>query len=84
MLSKILYTPAGVRSGYDSLSPFSRSLCRTTTTPALASSGKYENQILPSGFPSGTPEEALDCACRLYLDNPLLIPSSRPPRNFEK
>lgn len=27
----------------------------------LASSGRYENQILPSGFPSGSPEEALDC-----------------------
>jgi len=37
----------------------------------LASSGRYENQILPSGFPSGSPEEALDCACGLYLDNPV-------------
>ena len=36
----------------------------------LASSGRYENQILPSGFPAGSPEEALDCACGLYLDNP--------------
>ena len=36
----------------------------------LASSDKYENQILPSGFPTGSPEEALDCACDLYLDNP--------------
>jgi hypothetical protein len=36
----------------------------------LASSERYENQILPSGFPSGSPEEALDCACGLYLDNP--------------
>jgi hypothetical protein len=36
----------------------------------LASSDRYENQILPSGFPSGSPEEALDCACGLYLDNP--------------
>jgi hypothetical protein len=36
----------------------------------LASSDRYENQLLPTGFPSGTPEEALDCACRLYLDNP--------------
>ena len=35
----------------------------------LASSDRYENQILPSGFPSGSPEEALDCACRLYMDN---------------
>lgn len=34
----------------------------------LASSGKYENQILPTGLPVGTPEEALDCACGLYLD----------------
>lgn len=33
----------------------------------LASSGKYENQILPSGLPIGTPQEALDCACDLYL-----------------
>jgi hypothetical protein len=36
----------------------------------LASSGRYENQLLPTGFPSGTPEEALDCACGLYLDTP--------------
>jgi hypothetical protein len=36
----------------------------------LASSGRHENQLLPTGFPSGTPEEALDCACGLYLDNP--------------
>jgi hypothetical protein len=34
----------------------------------LASTGRYENQILPSGFPSGSPEEALDCACNLYLN----------------
>jgi hypothetical protein len=36
----------------------------------LPSSGSFENQILPSGFPSGSPEEALDCACGPYLDNP--------------
>jgi hypothetical protein len=35
----------------------------------LASSDKYENQILPSGFPAGSPEEALDCACGLYLSH---------------
>ena len=34
----------------------------------LASSDHYENQILPTGLPAGTPEEALDCACSLYLD----------------
>lgn len=36
----------------------------------LASSDRYENQTLPSGFPSGSTEEALDCACGLYLDDP--------------
>jgi hypothetical protein len=35
----------------------------------LASSDRYENQILPTGLPAGTPEEALDCACGLYLGN---------------
>jgi hypothetical protein len=34
----------------------------------LASSGKYENQILPTGLPIGTAQEALDCACDLYLN----------------
>jgi len=36
----------------------------------LASSDRYENQLLPTGLPTGTPEEALDYACGLYLDNP--------------
>lgn len=36
----------------------------------LASSGKYEDQILPTGSFTGTPEEALTCACELYLDAP--------------
>jgi hypothetical protein len=36
----------------------------------LASNDRYENQLLPSGLPSGTPEEALDCACDLYLNDP--------------
>jgi hypothetical protein len=26
--------------------------------------------LLPSGRPSGTPQEALDCACGLYLADP--------------
>jgi len=34
----------------------------------LASSGKYQDQILPTGLPIGTPQEALDCACDLYLN----------------
>jgi hypothetical protein len=36
----------------------------------LASSGTYEDQILPSGLPVGSPEEALDCAAGLYLTAP--------------
>ncbi len=36
----------------------------------LASTGKYEDSILPSGAFAGTPEEALDCACGLYLADP--------------
>jgi hypothetical protein len=36
----------------------------------LASSGRYEDQILPSGLPVGSPEEALDCAAGLYLTGP--------------
>lgn len=36
----------------------------------LASSDKYEDQILPTGSFTGTPEQALDCACELYLDGP--------------
>lgn len=30
----------------------------------------YQDSILPSGYPVGTPEEALDCACGLYLNDP--------------
>jgi hypothetical protein len=36
----------------------------------LASTGRYEDSILPSGSPVGTAEEALDCACGLYLADP--------------
>ncbi|MGW6503868.1 hypothetical protein [Nonomuraea angiospora] len=35
----------------------------------LAGSGAYENQILPTGMSAGTPQEALDCACDLYLSH---------------
>ena len=27
----------------------------------------YEDSVLPTGMPSGRPEDALDCACSLYL-----------------
>ncbi len=36
----------------------------------LASKNGYQDQILPTGHTAGTPEEALDCAAGLYLDNP--------------
>lgn len=35
-----------------------------------ASHHDYEDSILPSGAFAGTPEEALDCACGLYLNEP--------------
>jgi hypothetical protein len=33
----------------------------------LASKDGYEDSVLPSGMFTGTPEDALDCACGLYL-----------------
>jgi hypothetical protein len=33
----------------------------------LASRDGYEDNVLPTGLPAGTAEEALDCACGLYL-----------------
>ena len=36
----------------------------------LASSDRYEDTLLHTGTPAGTPEEALDCACGLYLGDP--------------
>ena len=36
----------------------------------LASSDSYENSVLHTGRPTGTPELALDCACGLYLGDP--------------
>ena len=36
----------------------------------LASSGKYEDNFLPSGLPAGSPEDCLNCAGGLYLDTP--------------
>ena len=32
-----------------------------------ASHEDYQDSVLPTGSPAGTPEEALDCACGLYL-----------------
>lgn len=36
----------------------------------LASKDGYEDSMLPHGSPIGTPEQALDCACGLYLNDP--------------
>ncbi len=35
----------------------------------LASKDGYEDSVLPSGSFTGAPEEALDCACGLYLND---------------
>ena len=35
-----------------------------------ASHNDYQDSILPSGYTTGSPEEALDCACGLYLGDP--------------
>ena len=54
-------------------------LCRLRFTGALhtwgfalylASSGKYDDNFLPSGLPAGSPEDCLTCAGDLYLDTP--------------
>ena len=36
----------------------------------LASKDGYEDSMLPTGFTAGAPEDALDTACGLYLDDP--------------
>ena len=47
----------------------------------LASKDGYEESILPTGSFTGTPEEALDCACGLYLNDPTAWTSPPPPTN---
>ena len=37
-----------------------------------ASHDGYDKSVLPSGYPAGTPQEALDCACGLYLASPAI------------
>ncbi|MFJ8313630.1 MULTISPECIES: hypothetical protein [unclassified Streptomyces] len=37
-----------------------------------ASSDSYRDNVLPSGLPAGSPEEALDCAGDLYLSGPAI------------
>jgi hypothetical protein len=45
----------------------------------LASGDGYQDSVLPSGLPVGTPEEALDCACGLYLADPSAWSEHLPP-----
>ncbi|MEV6675228.1 hypothetical protein [Streptomyces sp. NPDC051162] len=54
-------------------------LCRLRFTGALhtwgfalyrASTGRYEDNFLPSGLPASSPEDCLTCAGLLYLDGP--------------
>jgi hypothetical protein len=48
----------------------------------LASKDGYQDSVLPSGYPIGTAEEALDCACGLYLADPTARLPEQPPTNF--
>ena len=47
--------------------------CNAITFPNTGigrSEERDEDSFLPSGLPSSSPEEALDCACGLYLNDP--------------
>jgi hypothetical protein len=64
-------------TGRDDDGPLSLCRLRYTGSPDawgfacyLASRNGYEDSILPSGSFTGTPQEALDCACGLYLNDP--------------
>jgi hypothetical protein len=41
----------------------------------------YQDSILPTGAFAGTPEEALDCACGLYLNDPTAWQPDSSPTN---
>jgi hypothetical protein len=47
----------------------------------LASKDGYQDSILPNGYPAGTAEDALDCACGLYLGDPTAWLPDQPPTN---
>jgi hypothetical protein len=44
----------------------------------LASKDGYEDSALPTGQFAGAPEDALDCACGLYLNDPTAWLPDRP------
>ena len=41
----------------------------TTGGFAIRRASHYDKSVLPSRYPAGTLQEALDCACGLYLDD---------------
>lgn len=47
----------------------------------LASHDDYETSVLPSGYPVGTAQEALDCACGLHLGDYFAWITQQPPTN---
>jgi hypothetical protein len=47
----------------------------------LASKDGYEDSILPNGQLAGSPEDALDCACGLYLNDPTAWRTDPSPTN---
>lgn len=42
-----------------------------------ASHDDYHDSVLPNGQLAGSPEEALDCACGLYLNDPAGLPPNQ-------
>jgi hypothetical protein len=46
-----------------------------------ASHDDYQDSVLPSGYTAGSPEEALDCACGLYLNDPAARQTDPTPTN---
>jgi hypothetical protein len=46
-----------------------------------ASHDDYQDNYLPSGDTTGSPEEALDCACGLYLSDPTIWQQPDTPLN---
>jgi hypothetical protein len=47
-----------------------------------ASHDDYDKSVLPTGLPFGTPQEALDCACGLYLGDATAWLDQSPPTNL--
>jgi hypothetical protein len=62
---------AGQLPGGTTLPPMRLRYAGSATTWGFAiyraSHDDYQKPVLPSGYPAGTPHEALDCACGLYL-----------------